>query len=150
MKVFLDTNIFLDYLQHRAQYRAVKLILDYVEDGVIKAVISVGGIYTLAYLVRMELKRHQVYRPEQTMRLRAILNNIISLVSVSGLSHKRTVRAINDLAFDDIEDSFQHQCAVENKCDIIITINSKHFNCTDIKVMTPQEFIEYINPTKLL
>ena len=74
MKVFLDTNVFLDYFQHREQYKAVSYLLNAVEDGRIKAVISVGGIYTLSYLVRMELKKKGIYRPEQTLRLREILN----------------------------------------------------------------------------
>ena len=142
MKVFLDTNVFLEYFQHRDQYKAVSGVLDAVEDKRIKAVLSVGGIYTLAYLVRVELKKKEIYRPEQTARLRAILNSIMELATVKGVSHKQTKAAINDLAFDDIEDSFQHQCAVENKCDVIITINKKHFQCKDIKVMTPQEFLD--------
>lgn len=125
MKVFLDTNVFLDYFQHRDQYKAVSNLLDAVEDGRIKAVISVGGIYTLTYLVRMELKRKGIYRPDQTSRLRAVLNGVVELATVKGLSHKKACRAINDLNFDDIEDSFQHQCAVESKCDILITINKK-------------------------
>lgn len=142
MKVFLDTNVFLDYFQHREQYKAVSYLLNAVEDGRIKAVISVGGIYTLSYLVRMELKKKGIYRPEQTLRLREILNGVVELAMVKGISHKMTCRAINDKGFDDIEDSFQHQCAVESMCDIIITINKKHFTYSEIPVMTPQEFVD--------
>ena len=32
MKVFLDTNIFLEYLQRRRQYEAVSQLLSAVED----------------------------------------------------------------------------------------------------------------------
>ena len=70
MKVFLDTNIFLEYFQRRKQYKSVSSI------------------------------------------------------------------------FDDLEDSFQHQCAIKAKCDVLITINKKHFPCKDIPVMTPEEFLE--------
>ena len=55
MKVFLDTNIFLEYFERRQQYKAVSQLLSAVEDGQLKAVVSAGCIYTLAYLVRMEL-----------------------------------------------------------------------------------------------
>ena len=66
MKVFLDTNIFLEYLQRRRQYQAVSQLLSAIEDKRIKAVVSAGCVYTLAYLIRMELKRQGIHRPEQT------------------------------------------------------------------------------------
>ncbi len=42
MKVFLDTNIFLEYFEQRREYQAVSRLLSAVEDGKIKAVVSVG------------------------------------------------------------------------------------------------------------
>ena len=45
MKVFLDTNVFLEYLERRRQYQAVSQLLSAIEDGRIKAVVSVGGIF---------------------------------------------------------------------------------------------------------
>ena len=66
MKVFLDTNIFLEYFEQRREYQAVDKLLTAVEDGKMKAVISAGCVYTLAYLIRMELKRQGIHRPEQT------------------------------------------------------------------------------------
>ena len=57
MKVFLDTNIFLEYFERRRQYESVSQLLTAVEDGRLKATVSVGCIYTLAYLIRTELKR---------------------------------------------------------------------------------------------
>ena len=118
MKVFLDTNLFLEYFEQRREYQAVSQLLSAVEDGKVKAVVSVGCLYTLAYLVRVELKRQGIHRPEQTLRLRSTLNTVMSMVTAVGLSHKRLSLGINDLSFDDVEDSFQHQCAIQNKCDV--------------------------------
>ena len=53
MKVFLDTNIFLEYFGRRKQYQAVGRLFDAIEDGRLKAVVSAGCVYTLAYLVRI-------------------------------------------------------------------------------------------------
>ena len=50
MKVFLDTNIFLEYFERRRQYQYVSQLLSAIEDGRLKAVVSAGCIYTLAYL----------------------------------------------------------------------------------------------------
>lgn len=41
MKVFLDTNIFLEYFERRREYQAVDKLLSAVEDGKLKAVVSV-------------------------------------------------------------------------------------------------------------
>ena len=37
MKVFLDTNIFLEYFERRREYQAVDKLLSAVEDGKLKA-----------------------------------------------------------------------------------------------------------------
>jgi predicted nucleic acid-binding protein len=145
MKVFLDTNIFLEYFERRREYQAVDKLLSAVEDGKLKAVVSVGCVYTLAYLVRVELKRQGIHRPEQTLRLRSTLNTVMSVVAVVGLSHKRLSLGINDLAFDDVEDSFQYQCAIQNKCDAIVTINLRDYSNADtakMEILSPTEFVE--------
>ena len=144
-KVFLDTNIFLEYFEQRREHRVVSQLLSAVEDGKLKAIISVGGIYTLTYLIRMELKRKEIHRPEQTMQLRATLDTVMSIVSVGGLCQKRVTKAINDSAFDDVEDSLQYQCALQSKCDAFITINLRDYRNADtalMQIMSPTEFVE--------
>ena len=144
MKVFLDTNIFLEYLQRRRQYQAVSQLLSAIEDKRIKAVVSAGCVYTLAYLIRMELKRQGIHRPEQTSRLRTILNVVLSMTTVAGVSHKRIVSGTNDLAFDDVEDSYQYQSALQNKCDALVTINLKDYRDADtstIEILSPDTFV---------
>ena len=145
MKVFLDTNVFLEYFEQRRECQAVGQLLSAVEDGRLKAVVSVGCIYTLTYLIRMELKRKDIHRPEQTLRLRTMLNTVTSMVTVGGLSHKRIIKGINDTAFDDVEDSFQYQCGLQAKCDALVTINLRDYNNADTSkmvIMSPTEFVE--------
>lgn len=144
MKVFLDTNIFVEYFQKRDQYSFVSKIFKAIEDNKINGVVSVGCVYTLAYLVRMEFKKMNIFRPEQTKRLRKTLNTILDLVTVANINHKHLVIGVNDSLFQDIEDSFQYQCATQNKCDAFITINLKDFNpsaCTKIDVYSPKDFV---------
>ena len=143
MKVFLDTNIFLEYFMRRRQYEAVSRLLSAIEDGRLKAIMSAGCVYTLAYLIRMELKRQGIHRPEQTDRLRSTLDIVLSMATVAGISHKRMVSGNLDTVFDDIEDSFQYQCAVQAKCDALVTINIKDYRNADtsaIEILTPEEF----------
>lgn len=145
MKVFLDTNLFLEYFEQRREYQAVSQLLSAVEDGRVKAVVSVGCVYTLAYLIRMELKRQDIHRPEQTLRLRSTLGTVMSMVTATGISHKRITKGINDTTFDDVEDSLQYQCALQAKCDALITINLRDYNNADtskMEIISPTEFAE--------
>ena len=144
MKAFLDTNIFLEYFEQRRECQSVAKLFDAIEDGKVKGVVSVGCAYTLAYLVRMELKRQGIHRPEQTIRLRSTLNTILSMVTSVGITHKRLVQGVNDANFDDIEDSFQYQSALQSKCDALVTINLRDFENVDaskIEIMSPTEFV---------
>jgi len=144
MKAFLDTNIFLEYFEQRRECQSVAKLFDAIEDGKVKGVVSVGCVYTLAYLVRMELKRQGIYRPEQTIKLRSTLNTILSMVTSVGITHKRLVQGVNDANFDDIEDSFQYQSALQSKCDALVTINLRDFENVDaskIEIMSPTEFV---------
>ena len=145
MKVFLDTNVFLEYFVQRRECQAVGKLLSAVEDGKLKAIVSVGCVYTLAYLIRMELKRKDIHRPEQTLRLRTMLNTVMSMVTVGGLNQSRIVKGLNDVAFDDVEDSFQYQCGLQAKCDALITINLRDYNNADtskMEILSPTEFVE--------
>ena len=65
------------------------------------------------------------------------------MATVAGISHKRMVSGNLDTVFDDIEDSFQYQCAVQAKCDALVTINIKDYRNADtsaIEILTPEEF----------
>ena len=144
MKVFLDTNIFLEYFEQRREWQSVAKLFDAIEDGKVKGVVSVGCAYTLAYLIRMELKRQGIHRPEQTIKLRSTLNTILLMVTSVGITHKRLIQGVNDANFDDIEDSFQYQSALQSKCDALITINLRDFENVDaskIEIMSPTEFV---------
>lgn len=145
MKVFLDTNIFLEYFEQRREYQAVGRLLSAIEDGHVKAVVSVGCVYMLAYLIRMELKRQGIHRPEQTERLRSTLSTVLSMVTAVGVSHRRLQQGIGDPAFDDVEDSFQYQSALQAKCDSLVTINLRDYRGADtskIEILSPTEFVD--------
>lgn len=143
MKVFLDTNIFMEFFEQRNKCEEVRRILHAIEDGIISGYISSGGLYTLTYLLTLGLKRNNIHRPEQTERLRKMLRNIISLCTVVETSHARFETAINDESFTDIEDSYQYQCALQNGCTQFITINIKDYKYADqkvIEILSPELF----------
>ncbi|MBO4826856.1 MAG: hypothetical protein J5506_06450 [Prevotella sp.] len=145
MRLFLDTNIFVEFIEQRKQFEQVCLLIDSILEKRFSAFISTGSLYTLAFLFERSLKRQDVHRPELTTRLRGYLDEVLSMATLVELSHAGAVRAISPNGLCDIEDSFQYQCAIENHCDVFITINIHDFEKKNTKVMeilTPLQFVE--------
>lgn len=149
MKLFLDTNIFPEFIDRRAQYKEVCLLIDAIHDGQFEAYISTGCMYTLAFLFERSLKRLDIHRPELTKRLRGYLAEVLDLATVVDLPHSAVEMAVYNESFTDVEDSFQYQCALENDCDVLITINIDDYKKADqshLEILTPSAFAEkYLN-----
>ena len=145
MKLFVDTNIILEFIDHRDEYESVRRILADIRDGHHVGFISQGCAYTLAFLIEKSLKAKGIHKPEQTVQLRLLLTSVLAMLEVAGITREGMLRAVSNEAFTDIEDSFQYQCAVENRCDLIVTINIDDFRHADqrhLKILTPTQFVE--------
>lgn len=120
-------------------------LIDAIVEGKHSACISTGCIYTLSFLFERSLKAQGIHKPEQTARLRSYLTEVLHVAELVDLSHIAAEQAINDEHFSDIEDSFQYQCALENGCDVLVTINVEDFkdaNQSHIEIITPTTFVE--------
>ena len=145
MRLFLDTNIVVEYLEHRRYFHEVRLILETIRDGQNEGFVSQGCIYTLVYLLERVLKTRNIHRPEQTMILRRMMSSIIRLFTPIGIGRREMLDAMTNLQFDDLEDSLQHQCAIESQCGFLLTINVddyKNVDQTQIVVLSPSAFVE--------
>lgn len=143
MKIFLDTNIFVEFIGRRDQYEYVCQIIDAIIKGEHDAVISMGGLYTLTYLFEKDLKKQDIHRPELTQRLRGYLAEVLNMATMVSMSHLDAKASVFDETFSDLEDSFQYRCALENDCDVLLTINFKDYKHADqsrISILTPVDF----------
>jgi len=149
MKLFLDTNVFVEFIEHRKQYEPVSLIIDAILEERHTACISTGSLYTLAYLFEHGLKLQDIHKPELTLRLRHLLAEVLNMSTVVPMAHANAEMAVYDESFTDMEDSFQYRCALENRCHVLITINDNDFKNADssqIEILTPTAFVEkYMN-----
>ena len=149
MRLFIDTNIIVEYIEHRQQYDSVRMILERILKGEHEGLVSQGSGYTLAYLIERTLKANGIHRPELTERLRQMMAAILQLVEPIGISRTDMLNAIFNHDFNDLEDSFQFQTAAQNRCGTIITINIDDYKNADrsrMEILTPSAFVEkYIN-----
>ena len=149
MRLFIDTNIIVEYIEHRQQYDSVRMILERILKGEHEGLVSQGSVYTLAYLIERTLKANGIHRPELTERLRQMMAAILQLVEPIGISRTDMLNAVFNHDFNDLEDSFQFQTAAQNRCGTIITINIDDYKNADrsrMEILTPSAFVEkYIN-----
>ena len=144
MRLFIDTNIFVEYFEKRLQFECVRKLFDMLEDGIHIGYISAGSFYTLAYIVDQGFKRKGLNKPERVGFVRSVLLHVLDLVTVIDIGNEELRKGINNMAFTDLEDSFQHQVSLSGRCDAIITLNDKDFKGvkeTSIKVYTPLQFL---------
>jgi predicted nucleic acid-binding protein len=140
VKLFLDTNIILDLLTGRLPFKAeAERLFSLADQGKVKLYASSQSVATADYVLNKTLKAEVT---------RSSLQKLLTIISVCDLSHKAIVRAVNDLNFSDIEDSLQHQCAIQSKASILVTRNEKDFRKASISVMTPKQVLAVLGERK--
>ena len=134
MKVFLDTNILLDYLLKRQPfYDSVKKIFDmclFKIDGYVTPHSLIDIFYMLSERTDATIEKCQ----EIILKLRDVLFIIPE-------TDERVLSAARNNSFDDFEDSMQNESALIAGVDYIITRNKKDFKNSTIAVVTPDEFL---------
>lgn len=148
MKVFYDTNIILEFLLKRKEGDKVRDILLWSHENHVEKFLSSGSFYTLTYLIEKYLK-NQGTQDAQNRRheLTCILSRLLREYTIIGETDWG--KAINDVRFSDLEDSYQYQTALNAGCNVLLTLNIRDFKqITDssISIMTPDEFVnKYIH-----
>ena len=127
MKIFIDTNIFLDLILRREYYKESMLILNAIEHKIFVGYILDITILNIDYIAKKQVKD-----------IREFLNLVNQTCIISGATNKHIKNALN-IENNDLEDNLQYLSAKENRCDIIIT-NDKNFYSKDIKIMSSFEF----------
>lgn len=132
MKVFLDTNIIVDFLIDRGDFttNATKLFKLSME-GYFDILICDLTIANIAYITRKDIPREQFYE------VMSKLSKYYSIVPVGDEVIRKTFKA----RWKDFEDSIQYYSALQAETDCIITRNSKDFEGQAIPIFAPHEFL---------
>ncbi len=131
MKIFVDTNIFLDVFLKREKTEGsleVLSVIRFNSEGFICPI----TITNIDFIMRKETKE------DREKAIKYILNNF----HIIELNKKILIEAMNT-SFKDFEDSVQFVSAKEYACEAIITRNKKDFKESTIKIFTPEEFLEF-------
>lgn len=138
MRVLIDTNIGLDFLQEREPFveNAARLF-ERIDEGEIEGFIAATTITNTYYIIRPVAGR-AVAQDAITQVL-----NDLNICAVD-LEILEQALALN---FEDFEDAVQYVCVVAHGVDAIVTRDASGFTNAEIPVVLPEE-IDTINSTE--
>jgi len=131
-RLYLDTNVILDYLQNRPNSEFVERILLLAHNNQVKLITSVLNFATFFYL-----EKRRGHKTAEILERFRLINKVISPVSQTDQSYYSSLKS----NFNDFEDALQYFAAIENKTSFLITGNKKDFKSSSIPVFTSKEFI---------
>jgi len=131
-RLYLDTNIILDYLQNRPNAEFAEKILLKAHKKQIHLFTSVLNFATIYYI-----ERRRGHKTKSIYKRFVLLNKIISTVDQSAQSYLSALKS----DFSDFEDALQYFAAIESGSDFLITNNKKDFKRSSIPIRTAKEFI---------
>lgn len=146
MKVFIDTNVILEYFMHREKYEEAEKLLKELRNRNAQMFMSVGAFYTIHFIILKYLHKEQGLVGEECLQnLRIILNKILQMFDIAEHDKNSLIRGISDTEYKDLEDSCQYQVAQKVNCEALVSFNISDYKESingQFKIYTPQQFID--------
>lgn len=133
MRIFIDTNVVVDFLTHRSDYyEPAASIFQLAKVDAVSCIVSSLTIINCAYLMR------KIYGKQDTLQRLALF---MRLLNVSAIDQSVIEQAMQSEPYD-FEDAVQYHSSLLEQADLIITRDKKGFRDFPIPVMTPIEFLQ--------
>ncbi|MEA1953176.1 MAG: PIN domain-containing protein [Campylobacterota bacterium] len=129
MKIFIDTNIFLDLILKREHFRDALLLFNAVEKNIFSGVILDITVLNIDYVAKKQVKD-----------IKEFIQLINVNFSIVGVSNEMISTAL-EIKNSDFEDTLQYLSAKSFDCDCVIT-NDKGFYKSELETLSSREFVE--------
>ena len=134
MRIFWDTNVLVDLLMvRRPFYESASTILSMSEENDWQIIVSSLSIMNANFRCCERGKRPMDIAERKS-------EGISASVSICSLGSDNIINSCFK-GWSDFEDCVQHNCALQNMCDYIVTRNTKDFHLSSIPVVEPDDFI---------
>ena len=135
-KIFLDTNIVIDFLGEREQfYEASAKIVTLADQKKVKVFTSPTSITNVYYILSKFESSKTALEKIRKFKL---------LCDISIMDNEVVEKAIHS-GFKDFEDAMQYFSAISSNCELIITRNEKDFKNALIPVMNAESYLQTLN-----
>lgn len=127
MRLFIDTDVLLDVLLNRQPHiKASGQVLDWAEKNSGMAAVSWHGLANLHYLSKGGAE--------------AFIEELLEFAEIPRTGSEHMRQAL-DLQFGDLEDAMQAAAAVLFNAQVIVTRNTRDFETSPIKAITPRDVL---------
>lgn len=133
MKVFLDTNVIIDYFDsQREHYFPATILFDLAQRGKLELVVCAQSFITAFYVLKKYYKKEVLYK------------SMLSLYKLCGVSPVDASIIEHALALEsvDFEDTVQYLSSAIAKADVIITRDKQGFNEFPCPHYTAEQFLD--------
>jgi predicted nucleic acid-binding protein len=135
MRVLIDTNVVLDFLQERELFveNAARLF-ERIDAGEIEGFIAATTITNIYYIIRRAAGR---------VVAQDAITQVLSDLTICAVDLEILEQALA-LNFEDFEDAVQYACTIAHGVDAIVTRDATGFINAEIPVVLPED-IDSIN-----
>ena len=132
-RIFLDTNIMIDYIDNRAGADDAEQIFACGFSGEVLLYASSLTFANMAYIIKGRTQEEKY----------DALRQMAGIVEILPLGKQEVVSAIAQ-PVKDFEDMLQYQCAKAAGCDYIVTNDRRHYEFSDIPHFSSKIFVEQL------
>lgn len=140
MKIFIDTNVFLDYiLSRQVGFVEANELFMLSANYQIDLMLSDLTLANVRYVTRRDFTNEIFYE---------VINDMRDLFEIAPIGPNAVDRALV-LRANDFEDALQYFSAIQSGADCIVTRNAKDFSFSEIEVLTPSDFLAKYYPQQI-
>jgi predicted nucleic acid-binding protein len=132
MKVLIDTNVIIDYLDDRLPFADfAEKLFDLCEQGKLIGSLTASSVTDIYYIMRKIIGR------EKTLEC---LKLLFSVFEVADVGKGDLLKAMSSTVTD-FEDASMSVCAKRVKAEYIITRNADDYHDSPVAPISPQDFL---------
>lgn len=129
MRIFLDTNIFLNLLLKREGYEEAVMILNACNQNIFHGFVCDITLLNIDYIASKQV--------EDIRNFLKILNETFTIVGLDNVMFQKALNINNS----DLEENAQYVCAKECNCYLVVS-DDKAFYKGDLMVLNSKDFIK--------
>lgn len=135
IKALLDTDVNLDFILQRQPFfaRADEIFLR-CSNGDFEAYVCDITPVNIFHICRKEIGKQPTIRA---------ITDLLRMAKICTVE-KNILQTSLTSPITDYEDAVQHECAVAENLDAIVTRNAKDYKNSSIKIYTPIEFLQFL------
>ena len=136
LRVFLDTNIVLDLLAERKPfYKSAAVLATKAEQANFSLIVSPLTFVTA---------HHVLSKFEGSSASLNKLRKFKVICEICPQDQMIIEKALNS-TFGDFEDAVQYYCAIDSKCNVIISRNARDYKQSTLPVLSAEEFLKSLD-----